>query len=172
MSVNNYRPHLKVLCEDKINQDMVRGFVMGIFNVSQRIEIIQDVAGGCHKAKVLLENIWIEKLLKYPTMFLLIIIDFDKDINRITYMRENIPEELKDRVFILGCFDEPEKFKQYAREKIGSKKGIPSESIGKVLFLECKDDNLELWQSEHLKHNLQEIERLKRACDFINWNFS
>lgn len=134
MSANNYKPHLKVLCEDKINQDMMRGFAMGVFNASQHIDIIQDVAGGCHKAKILLENIWVDKLLKYPTMFLLIIIDFDKDISRITYMRENLPEELKDRVFILGCFDEPEKFKQYAREKIGSKKVFLVKILAKCYF--------------------------------------
>lgn len=177
MSANKYKPHLNVLCEDEINQDIMRGFLLGYqsydFSIPSKINIIPTVAGGWSNVVGSFESHWKDYLAKHQNAYLLMLIDFDENIERIDEIKQKIPQELKDRVFILGCFDEPEDLKSDAHQAMSKHRfSVNNESIGKVLFLECKDDKLELWQSEHLKHNLQEIERLKQACHFIDWDFA
>ncbi len=69
------------------------------------------------------------------------------------YIVKRIPEDLRERVFILGVWSEPEQLKKNL--------GQSFEKIGESLAQACINDDDELWQHELLKHNLKEIERMK-----------
>lgn len=68
-----------------------------------------SVAGGWRKAMKALEQNHIRELAKYPNRRLLLVIDFDNDFDaRLQDFRALIPDQIKDRVFLLGTLSEPE----------------------------------------------------------------
>jgi len=75
--MNEYKPHLKILCEDEINQNFAKGFILGLNNhqlLSPQIETIKDVTGGWNKAVNDLNEVWLEQLRQNNHLFLLILI--------------------------------------------------------------------------------------------------
>lgn len=179
--MNKYQPHLKILCEDEINQNFAKGFILGLnLNNDQlplpRIETIKYVTGGWTKAVNNLNEVWLDQLRQNEHLFLLILIDSDGCSNRLNEILSAIPEEFKERVFIMGCLHEPEILKQQSHSAIkqmNKKEKVSDEAVGKVLFQHCKDNpENNLWYSDELKHNANEIERLKENTKhFIDWDF-
>lgn len=178
--MNKYQPNLQILCEDKINRDIANGFILGLHNHHfmnpSPIESYAELAGGWTKAVDNLSNFWIDNLRNNLNLFLLILIDSDRDPNRISQIISKIPNDLKERIFVMGCFNEPEILKQQSHiaiKQMDKKAKISNENVGKVLFQHCKDNpENNLWYSDELKHNLTEIERLKENTKFfINWSF-
>jgi hypothetical protein len=51
---------------------------------------------------------------KYTDRFMVLLIDFDDHLNRLKTMKDSIPEDLLDRVFILGTLSKPEALRQAA----------------------------------------------------------
>jgi hypothetical protein len=68
-------------------------------------------------------------------------------------VKEAIPERLKERVFILGAWKEPEDL----RQALGS-----YESIGLRMAKDCRDDTDDIWAHSLLRHNAGELERLRK----------
>lgn len=177
--MNEYRPHLKILCEDEINQNFAKGFILGLNSyqfLHPQIETIKDVAGGWNKAVNGLNEVWLNQLKQNKYLFLLILIDSDGNSNRLNAVLSTIPNDLKERVFVMGCLDEPETLKQQSHaaiKQMDKKEKVSDEAVGKVLFQHCKDNpENNLWHSDELKHNLAEIERLKENTKhFIDWSF-
>ncbi len=176
--MNKYKPNLQILCEDEINQDIARGFLLGFHGFELQnpspIEVCKDVTRGWKKAENQLRDEWVDKLKDNENLFLLILIDSDKRDGRIKEIRNEIPDIIKDRVFVIGCFSEPEVLKQQAHEAIKeAKMKVSSEAVGKVLFQHCKDNPPNnLWGLNELNHNSDEILRLKQnTSSFINWEF-
>ena len=177
--MNEYKPHLKILCEDEINQNFAKVFILGLNNhqlLSPQIETIKDVTGGWNKAVNDLNEVWLEQLRQNNHLFLLILIDSDGRSNRLNEILSAIPEEFKERVFIMGCLHEPEILKQQSHSAIkqmNKKEKVSDEAVGKVLFQHYKNNpKNNLWYSDELKHNADEIERLKENTKhFINWIF-
>ncbi|WP_204104412.1 MULTISPECIES: hypothetical protein [Spirulina sp. CCY15215] len=82
----------------------------------------------------------------------MLIIDFDRREDRLSYVREQIPEDIKDRVFILGVQSNPESLKRDIQKK--------NYEIGDALAQDCSDQTNELWGHELLEHNQPELDRL------------
>lgn len=154
MSANKFMPHLVILAEDDANKDIVNGFTKDSRINSRVIERLH-IGKGWGKTINKFEEERVNYLKKYNNARVLLIIDFDEDYeNRLKKIKESIPAELSERVFILGVLSEPEKLKTALDHK-------SYEKIGEQLAEECANNSSKLWNHELLKHNLSELEKMK-----------
>lgn len=179
--MNKYKPNLLILCEDAINRDIAKGFILGLHDLHgflnpSPIETHHELAAGWCKAIDNLENSWINKLQDNPNLFLLVLIDSDGRMDRIQEIKSKLPNDLINRISVMGCFHQPETLKKQAHtaiKQMDKKAKVSDENVGKALFQHCKDNpENNLWHSDELKHNLAEIEQLKENTKhFIDWYF-
>ena len=153
MSVNKDRPHLVILPEDNANSSLARGFLRHDAVGQRAIEILGD-AGGWRKV---IENFKRQKSVllmdKKPHRSMLLLVDCDDHPERLDEIRNDIPANLQDRVFVLGVLSEPERLKKH--------KSGGYEAIGKLLAEDCHNDTNETWNHPLLIHNTTELERMK-----------
>jgi hypothetical protein len=64
-----------------------------------------------------------------------------------------IPEHLRERVFVLGVWSEPEKLRPHF--------GSDYEKIGLAMAKDCHDNTKTIWGHELLRCNANELERLR-----------
>lgn len=88
----------------------------------------------------------------YPNRIIILLIDFDGKEERLDYIKKQIPEELNERVFILGSLSNPEELKSTLRKSF--------ESIGESLSANCFENEDGLWSHDLLKHNKIELDRI------------
>lgn len=165
MSVNREKPYLIVLFEDDAYKDLFMGFEFSMQKqISQR-----PVCGGFDSVHLLLTNeksILLKELNKFPKAYVLALIDADSDNyphsqkGKIDTLKTAIDVKYQDRVFIIGSKIEAEDIKQVI---IGQGKW---KTVSQKLEDSCKNDHCQLWQDDMLKHNLDEISRLKQV---FNW---
>jgi len=149
MGVNRERPHILVLPEDDANRQIANGFLLN-FRANQ-IQILQS-AGGWKKV--------VDRFLQdhepfmnaNAELFMVLLIDFDTHLDRFEQISQKIPATLKDRVFILGAFDDPEDLK---KNRMGS-----YEAIGEKIANDCRDGTNTIWEHPLLVHNVQEVARI------------
>ncbi len=84
---------------------------------------------------------------------MILLIDFDGKVERLTQAQAVIPGNLTDRVFILGALNDPEDLKA----TLG-----PYENIGSAMARDCRDGTNETWGHELLQHNAGELDRLRK----------
>jgi hypothetical protein len=89
---------------------------------------------------------------RYPQRFLILLIDFDGRGDRLDNAKAVIPDNLKDRVFVLGVWSEPEALKTH----LGS-----YETIGMAMAEDCREETDTVWGHDLLQHNASEIDRLR-----------
>lgn len=125
---NKYQPHLLVIPEDDAVRQICNGFV-NHQNVNQRVIQILPYPGGW--PNVLQQFIKIEapKMEKFTLRKLVLVIDFDQTESRLSYVQSQIPENLIDRVFILGVESQPEMLKRETQKSF--------EVIGAELAEDC-----------------------------------
>jgi hypothetical protein len=153
MSCNKYEQHVLVIPEDDANSQLATGFVLGVAH-DRRIQILPAAGGWRHVCAIFVAE-HIHGMRKYPKRHLVLLLDFDNQIDRPHRVQENIPEDLRCRVFLLGIKSEPEALKLAG---LGS-----FEQIGRNLAKECVDGTQNLWSHELLKGNAGEIIRLGSA---------
>jgi hypothetical protein len=151
---NKYDPHLLVIPEDETNRQIITGFNTHLDVNSRRIQV-EPVAGGWIKALETFKSDHIAGMSKYDKRHVLILIDFDDHPERLENAKKYVPENLKDRVFILGCLSEP--------EKLRGATGMGKETLGEALAEACLSGRNELWQNELLAHNQVELDRMKSS---------
>lgn len=159
MSVNNHKPHVLVLPEDDANRQIVIGFLL---NPSIQLRNIQPLppAGGWGKVLGSFVEDHIKNLIRFKGRHLILLIDFDNHLEeRRKYFLENIPENVRDRVFLLGTLSEPEPLRKQCGDSL--------EEIGKKLAAECYRNETELWGHPLLAHNAAERERLNEKVKSI-----
>ncbi len=152
MSVNDDLPHVLVLPEDRANLRLANGFHLEVPWDRQRQMQVLRVAGGWNGVLSLfkLEHEVEMKRCRYRSMVLLI--DFDGEEDRLTKAKAAIPEDLTDRVFVVGAWTEPEALKG----ALGA-----YEEIGRALAKDCREGTDNIWGHELLKHNASELDRLR-----------
>jgi len=165
MAVNRHKTHLVVFVEDKPYRNIINGIKNLLFDV-------KDPCGGWVKVFETFEkNVFL--LDKYKQCNMLLLIDFD-DKNepietnfnkRIDKFNKAVPQEYKNRVFILGTNHKESE----ALKKVFNLSNF--EDIGKLLVEDCPNSDLKHWQNIHLKCNLPEIERMKENGIF-DWLFT
>ncbi|MCU0795910.1 MAG: hypothetical protein MUF31_08245 [Akkermansiaceae bacterium] len=152
MSVNKYQPHLLVIPEDDANRDIFTGFLNHRSVNSRRVHV-ENVAGGWTDALDLLINEHARGMRRYDKRHVLILIDFDRRENRFEQVWTKIPKDLRNRVFIMGCQDEP--------ERVRDATGLTKEQLGEALAKACVSGEAGLWDNPILAHNLPELERMR-----------
>jgi hypothetical protein len=152
MSVNSYLPHVLVLPEDDANREIANGFLLEHRLNSRKIQVL-TVFGGWGKVVIGFNETLCATLETYPERRVILLFDFDDCIdNRIREVNDQIPSEVKNRVYILGVASTPEKLQAACDKK--------REEIGNALAKECAEGQSTFWQHPMLSHNKAELSRL------------
>lgn len=152
MNVNRHMPHVIVLAEDDANRQIVNGFLLDP-SLNQRAIQPLPVAGGWAKVREEVSATQVAQLRKYPDRHLVLLIDFDGDVvERTRSFQKVIPEDVRDRVYLLGTQVEPEPLRKAC--------GFPLEKIGEQLANACANEEMGLWGHAMLIHNQAEVGRL------------
>ena len=152
MSVNKYQPHVFVLPEDDANRQLANGFLGDHSLLMRRIQVLPEV-GGWTQVLERFESDHIIEMDRYPHRFMILLIDCDGREERLNDAKARIPNRLEERVFILGTLTNPESL----RADLGS-----YETIGLKLAKDCREDTNQIWGHKLLRHNVSEIDRLRR----------
>lgn len=152
MSVNKHLPHVLVLPEDDANGQLANGFQLDPLLDTRRMQILEE-AGGWREVLSHFKGYHITEMDRNALRFMVLLLDFDGREDRLNEVKEAIPERLKERVFILGAWNEPEDL----RQALGS-----YESIGLAMAKDCRDDTDEIWTHSLLRHNAGELDRLRK----------
>lgn len=151
MSVNKYLPHILVLPEDEADSDIANGFLLHPQLDERAIQVLPYVGGW----KVVVEKFttnFIPTMRQYPSRWFVLLIDFDGEEGRLNHIKQQIPDDVKDRVFVLGVLSNP--------EELRSSLGKNFEAIGESLSADCSDNTDGLWGHDLLRHNKTELERM------------
>ncbi|WGV25647.1 hypothetical protein [Halotia branconii] len=151
MGINKYQPHVFVLPEDDANRQIANRFILNPNLNSRAIQVLPE-ARGWENAVEIFTNDYAVTMRQYPHRMIVLLIDFDEDEGRLSYVQNQIPEDLNHRVFIIGVLSEPEKLKTDIRKNF--------ESIGEALATDCSNNTNKLWEHNLLKHNKTELERM------------
>ncbi len=120
--------------------------------LTRRIQVLEEV-GGWTEVLDRFKSDHVRGLEIYPDRFIVLLIDFDGQENRLTQAMAAIPERLVDRVFVLGAWTEPEAL----RAALG-----PYETIGRKMARDCREGTDATWGHPLLRHNAIEIDRLRQ----------
>ena len=150
--VNRHKPHIYVIPEDDANRQIAVGFELD-YRLRSRVLQVMKPAGGWRVVIDMIIHEYIVMLQSNLNANVVGIIDCDGHEARIAEEFIRIPENLRDRVFILGTLREPENFKESVR--------LSFEKIGRKLADECFCDEFEIWNHEDLIHIKDEVRRAK-----------
>lgn len=153
MSVNRYQPYVFVLPEDEKDRQLANGFWLELDLIRQRRMQVLQVARGWSRVVELFKVNHIDEMRRYPEQRMVLLIDFDDQEDRFDTVWEAVPNDLRDRVFILGAQGEPEDLQ---RAGLGS-----PETIGKGLAKDCREETDEIWGHDLLRRNASELDRLR-----------
>jgi hypothetical protein len=151
MSVNKYLPHVLVLPEDDANRQLANGFQLDQLLDTRRLQILEE-AGGWQEVLDRFQADHVPEMDRNTNRFMVLLIDFDKVGDRLNNVRATIPDRLRERVFVLGAWSEPEDL----RRNLGS-----YETIGLAMARDCRDNTEVTWAHALLCHNAGELERLR-----------
>lgn len=152
MSVNVYLPHLLVLPEDDANTSLANGFINDV-NIKIRAVQVMPCEGGWKKVVAKFKDHHLSKLREFPHRRILLLVDFDGNPDdRLSNIKSEIPNDVQERVFVLGVRTEPESLKSEIKKNF--------EVIGGTLAKECTDNERSLWIHNQLKHNEAELGRM------------
>jgi len=154
MRINKYRPHIFVLPEDDANRQIAVGFCLNL-NLNDRVIRILPPAGGWEYVVDKFMEDYASEMQNLRERRMVLLIDFDRQSERrLSYVQEQIPPDLIERVFVLGVLSEPEDLKRNIKSKISLEK------IGENLAQGCPENTNELWNHDLLVHNRNELERI------------
>ena len=155
MSANKHQPHVLVLPEDRANSEMINGFHLQVdSNKLRRLDILREAGGWVEVLNKFLSE-HVAEMDRWPFRLMVLVLDLDGHIDRLTTARNRIPEHLRDRVFIIGVLTHPEELKQ--------RLGVSYEAIGAALARDCRDDTSATWGHQLLLPNAAEVHRLTQA---------
>jgi hypothetical protein len=141
-----------VLPEDDANRQLANGFHLELDpSVLNSIRVL-PVAGGWTKVLDRFKSDQVGGMAAFPERFVVWLIDFDGQKDRLARAKADIPAHLQDRVFVLGVWTEPEAL----RAALGS-----YETIGRALAKDCREGTDTTWEHGLLRHNSGEIGRLR-----------
>ncbi len=141
-----------LLPEDDADRQIANGFHVQLNGIRQ-LQVLRP-AGGWMKVLEDFQSTHVNSMRRYAHRFMVLVIDFDGNENRRTKAAEYIPQDLRDRVFVIGALTTPEELKP----TLGS-----YETIGTALANECRAEIYSAWEHPLLEHNLAELERLRQG---------
>jgi hypothetical protein len=81
MSVNKYRPHVRLLPEDDANRQLVLGF-LNHEAIADTVVDVRAPAGGWHEVLDVFESEYLPQLRRHQGAHVVMLIDFDGDESR------------------------------------------------------------------------------------------
>jgi hypothetical protein len=150
--VNKDRPHVFVLPEDDANRQLANGFVLDSSLRCPRQIFVLPVAGGWTKVLDRFLSDQAVDMQNCPDRYMVLLLDFDRDPRRFDDAKSRIPAHLSERDFILGVWSKPERLKG----DLGH-----YEEIGSALARDCRDGVGTTWDHLLLRHNEEELVRLR-----------
>lgn len=151
MSINRYQPHIIVLPEDRANEEIANGFIQDE-NVNERAIHVERPAGGWGKVVEKFTEVHVSEMRQFTNSMIVLLIDFDQREDRFSHVNSQIPDDLKERVFVLGVQSNPESLRRDIKKSF--------EKIGETLAKDCSNNTNELWGHDLLKHNKTELDRM------------
>ncbi|MDR0564379.1 MAG: hypothetical protein LBG78_05525 [Azoarcus sp.] len=152
---NKYTKHLKIIAEDDSCRQLANG-LMNVVSNNRAIDSI-EISDGWLKSFDFFSDKEIERLKKFNNRILLLIIDSDNNVDsRFKKFKEKVPDEFKDRVYLLSSKGESEDLRSYFKSVFGKNS---LELIGEKLAESCHRGKFDLWNCDQLKHNKPEIHR-------------
>jgi len=121
---------------------------------TRRIQILEE-AGGWARVLDQFESDHIAGMEKWPSRFMVLLIDFDGNAGRLAQAKARFPANLADRVFILGSLTDPEDLRRSF--------GRTFEEIGTALAQDCREETNQIWGHDLLSHNATELGRLRES---------
>lgn len=110
--MNTYEPHVFVLPEDDANRQLADGFQLEVDRFRQKQMRVLRVARGWRRVVELFKSQHVAEMDRNPNRFMVLLIDLDKQHDRLDVVKADIPTGLADRVFVLGARPEPEDLKK------------------------------------------------------------
>ena len=150
-----------VLPEDDANRQLANGFHLEV--TFQRQMQVLPVASGWPNVMDLFNSEHVAKMNRYRYRFMVLLIDFDGQEDRLHKTKAAIPDNLNERVFILGAWSEPEAL----RQDVG-----PYETIGSAMAKDCREETDATWGHDLLRHNAGELDRLREHVRPILFHFT
>ncbi len=154
MSVNKYRKHVLVLPEDRADHQIAHGFQLHASVNARAIQVL-PILGGWTRVRDNFEQVHIRGMRNHSQRHIVMLVDFDQKQTRFDQMKALVPQDLEQRVFVVGVWSEP--------ESLRSDSGMNFERIGRELASECHDGTRVLWNHPLLQHNEAELERMIRV---------
>ena len=152
MTMNRYVHHVYVIPEDDRDRQIADGFVLHHQVKDARILVVPP-AGGWSEVRETFRREYLPKLRDYPGAHVIMVVDFDNQVEkRKASFEQAIPQEFKERVFVVGAKHNPETLKQSLK--------VSFEEIGKSLADDCDTGTTGHWDHEQLQHNDAERPRL------------
>jgi hypothetical protein len=96
MSVNRYQPHVYVLPEDDANGQLATGFVLNLDPSVSQIQVLPE-AGGWVEVLNLFESDHVARMDRYSGRHMVLLIDFDDRLDRLSHAKDRIPARLRDK---------------------------------------------------------------------------
>ena len=152
MSVNRYRPYLIILPEDDATEEIANGFIK-VSEVNFAAIRIERPARGWPNVVTRFTKEIVSEMNQYSDAMIVLLIDFDDNEKRLSFVEKDIPENLRNRVFIIGIWSNPEALRRNTKKNF--------ETIGETLANNCADNTHDLWNHDLLKHNETELERMR-----------
>lgn len=161
MSADISKIHVLVFPEDLADQEIANGFRGHDFNNgrSQRQIQVERVGKGWRRVCESFRDDYVSRLRRISTQHVLLLIDFDRKPGRRVEVEKYIPDDLKDRVFVLGVWSRPEDLRNDQK--------LTFEGIGRKLREDCPQQPEGIWGHELLKHNADEVVRMSRTLGAI-----
>ncbi|MBD2480490.1 hypothetical protein [Planktothrix sp. FACHB-1365] len=154
MSVNRHRPHILILPEDDANRQIANGFILNP-NLNESVIQVLPYDRGWENLLQTFINDHVPKIRQFPERRMVLLIDFDKREDRLSYVQGHIPNDLIERVFILGVQSNPERLRTVTKNTF--------EGIGETLARDCVNNTNELWGHDLLQHNQPELNRMRSS---------
>ena len=166
---NKYDQQILVLPEDRANEEIANGFNNFLDLYSRKIQI-ERPSGGWNKVVDNFAKNYVSEMRKHPKQMVVLLIDFDdySDLDRsnyqkrLSYIKSQIPDDLQERVFVLGSRTSPEKLRNNMKKNF--------EGIGESLAKDCAENTNETWGHDLLKHNEDELKRIHLAVKSFLFN--
>lgn len=152
MSANGFRPHVYVLPEDDANRQIANGFLLDASLDSRAIQVLPS-AGGWAKVRDEFAAVHTKEMRKCQHRHMVLLVDFDEIVDRAANVKSAVPDELIDRVFVVGVWSKPEDL----RADMGN-----LELIGRNLAADCRENTVNAWNHPLLRHNSDELARMTR----------
>jgi hypothetical protein len=150
--MNRYLPHVYVIPEDDCDRQLADGFVLHDQVKTPRIQVLPPV-GGWREVLKEFQTVYINRLREDREGNVVLLIDFDGEYNnRRAEFEQRIPDDLKQRVFVVGASHTPEELRKAM--------GKSFEQIGKDLAEDCFAGTETTWNHPQLAHNGPDRQKL------------